>query len=152
MKKTNLTNVFDSRPELKPLEMFVGSWHTEGKMKGEAGGRDVTIKGTDIYEWVSGGHFLLHRVNVLIGSQRVETTELIGYDSASKTYAMHYFDSEGKVGYMSASVTNGKWVFQGESLRFAGSFSADGSKLSGKWENYSGTQWLHFMDIELTKV
>jgi len=43
----------------------------------------VPITGTDIYEWLPGGFFLLHRVDVVIGEQAVRAIELIGeYDPA----------------------------------------------------------------------
>jgi len=43
----------------------------------------VPITGTDIYEWLPGGFFLLHHVDVVIGEQAVRAIELIGeYDPA----------------------------------------------------------------------
>jgi len=58
----------------------VGRWRSEGPVVGEV---PVPITGTDIYEWLPGGFFLLHHVDVVIGEQAVRAIELIGeYDPA----------------------------------------------------------------------
>ena len=59
---------------------LVGRWRSEGPVVGEV---PVPITGTDIYEWLPGGFFLLHHVDVVIGEQAVRAIELIGeYDPA----------------------------------------------------------------------
>lgn len=38
----------------------------------------VPITGTDSYQWLAGGFFLVHHVDVLIGQQPVQALEFIG--------------------------------------------------------------------------
>ena len=142
---------FTKYPELRALDIFAGVWKTSGIMSGHAGGPALSIEGTDTYEWVSGGYFLLHKVDVMVGDTRNETTELIGHDPKTGDYPMHYFDNNGHTGTMRATFQNGVWTFVGESLRFTGGFSQDGGKLTGNWEAQEGTTWKHLMKIELTR-
>ena len=68
-----------SNPEISDSAL-VGRWRSEGPVVGEV---PVPITGTDIYEWLPGGFFLLHHVDVVIGEQAVPAIELIGeYDPA----------------------------------------------------------------------
>jgi hypothetical protein len=140
-------------PAFKRLDAFVGKWNTQGQIKESPFGPAGKIIGTDTYEWLSGGFFLIHRVNVRMGDQRNESIEIIGYDASSKTYPMHSFDSQGNSIVMQASVVGDTWTFTGESMRFTGAFSDDGKSISGKWEYLSDdSNWHHWMDVKLTKA
>lgn len=71
-------------PELKPLERFVGSWKT-------------TVEGADLSgeaktRWILGGRFVQQKYSLSNGS---EGMILRGYDSKSKKYIVHTFDSKG---------------------------------------------------------
>jgi hypothetical protein len=106
----------------------------------------------DTYEWLPGGFFLLHRVDVRIGGERVEAVEIIGWDASTGTYFAHSFDSRGNVESMRASVEGGVWTFLGEAERFTGGFGDGGRTLSGTWERRDGSRWLPWMDVRLTKT
>ncbi|HYG38203.1 MAG TPA: DUF1579 family protein [Cytophagales bacterium] len=137
----------------KLLDAFVGKWNTIGHFQTDASEPLVTITGTDTYEWLPGGFFLLHRVDVQMGNEKNETLEIIGYDEKSNTYPMHYFDNKGNTGSMQANFDNGTWTFLGESMRFTGGFREEGKILSGIWEqSFNGTEWVPLMDIKLTKA
>jgi hypothetical protein len=75
----------------------------------------VPITGTDTYEWLPGGFFLLHRVDVMIGQQRVQALELIGeYDPATDSFTARPYDNLGSVTVMRARVDEqGVWRFTG---------------------------------------
>src|ERR671918_1085387 len=109
-------------PALKRLDAFVGKWNTEGQMKESPFGPAGKIIGTDTYEWLAGGFFLLHRVDVRMGDQKNESIEIIGYDASTKTYPMHSFDSQGNSLVMEAELVDDTWSFTGESMRFTGVF------------------------------
>ena len=141
------------QPEHKKLEIFVGKWNTVGLIKETAENPAVRMTGTDTYEWLPGNYVLLHKVDVSFGIERKQSMEVIGYDTSSGTYRMHYFDPEGNSGSMEAREQNGSWIFLSQSLRFSGKFSEDGKTLSGIWERSSnGVSWMHWMDIKLTKL
>jgi hypothetical protein len=54
----------------------------------------VPITGTDIYEWLPGGFFLVHHVDVMIGEQPVQALELIGeYGPATDAFLARAYDN-----------------------------------------------------------
>jgi hypothetical protein len=113
---------------LKLLDVLVGKWNTTGEVRATSTTPASTIVGTDTYEWTLGNFFLLHRVDVNIGQQKVEAIELIGdYESANQTYSMRSFDNQGKFATMQAKVDQGDtWTFTGESERTTLTIHEDG--------------------------
>jgi hypothetical protein len=137
---------------LRLLDPFAGKWHTTGLIPETPEHPAMTVTGTDTYAWLPGGHFLLHTVDVMVGDEKTETTEIIGFEAEQNRYPMRYFDNKGNTGLMYASFNNGTWTFQGDTLRFTGSFNEDQQTISGIWEQSAdGQQWSHFMDIKLTR-
>ncbi len=138
-------------PEHRALEPFVGRWRTTGEVRPGAETPAIEIEGTDSYDWLPGGFFLLHRVDVRIGGQPAQALEVIGWDAGSGTYFMHAYDDHGNAGTMQMSVRDGVWSFVGDAERFTGGFSDGGRTLAGQWERRNGADWLPWMDIRLTK-
>jgi len=135
------------------LEPFVGLWNTTGLIKGNSGEPDIAINGTDVYEWLPGGFFLLHRVDVHMGEDRAQSIEIIGFDPAFNQYTMFSFDHLGNAGRMEARLQDGIWTFEGPTMRFTGSFSDKGNTLSGIWEQSDDDEnWRHWMDIMLSRA
>jgi hypothetical protein len=138
--------------ELEPLSKFVGRWSTEGIIPATGMTPEVRICGTDTYDWLPGGFFLVHKVDVFVGSDKNETLEIIGFDKKIGAYTMQYYDNKGHSGFMTATCIDGVWTFTGETLRFNGGFKKDDKEFSGVWEQSTdGNTWFHFMDIKLTK-
>lgn len=135
------------------LEKFVGSWHTEGLISSLNGSPEITIKGTDTYEWILDGYFLLHRADVIIGVDKNQTHEIIGYDDINNHYTMQYYNSMGNSGAMIATVNGNSWTFTGDKLRFRGGFNEHEDVFSGVWEQFNDLEnWVHFMDIKLILI
>ena len=65
--------VGDSRraPELDRLEAFIGRWMTEGETVADADGASARIIASDVYQWLPGGHFIMHPAYGRIGSAGV---------------------------------------------------------------------------------
>ena len=81
-------------PQTQRLGALVGRWRSEGHIVGEV---PVPITGTDIYEWLPGGFFLVHRVDVVVGIQQVQALELIGeYDPATDSFTGRAYDADGE--------------------------------------------------------
>jgi Protein of unknown function (DUF1579) len=99
-------------PQLQRLGALVGRWRSEGHIVGEV---PVSIAGTDVYEWLAGGFFLVHHVDVMVGQQRVQALELIGsYDPATDSFTARAYDNLGNVTIMRARVDDqGVWRFTG---------------------------------------
>lgn len=135
------------------LESFVGKWNTTGKIIATANTSPADIKGYDTYEWLPGEFFLLHKVDVFMGPDREQSLEIIGYDETTNTYPMHFFDNHGNSGLMEGNLNDGVWTFLSPSMRFTGSFTDTGNKLSGIWEQSSdGAKWIPWMEISLIRL
>lgn len=133
------------------LSKFVGHWNTEGKIPATNTTPEIKISGTDIYEWLSGKFFLLHKADVLIGNEKSETLEIIGFDKQNEKYTMQHYDNNGNSGFMTATYEKGIWTFLGENLKFTGGFKKEDNEFSGIWQQLAdGNNWTHFMDIKLT--
>jgi hypothetical protein len=139
------------RPDYWLLNSFAGKWHTTGSMKAGEGHPDLQIVGTDTYEWLPGGFFMVHKVDVRIGDERKQSTEIIGFDAHTNNFRMQSFDDKGESALMYASEHQGVWTFASETLRFTGSFSEDGMIVSGIWEQAEKKGWVFLMDIKLTR-
>jgi hypothetical protein len=155
-------------PEIQRLGALVGRWRSEGHIVGEA---PVPIKGTDVYEWLPGGFFLVHHVDVMIGEQPVQAIEIIGeYDPATDSFTARAYDNQGSVTIMRAMVDDqGVWTFTGGgdiapaaqpnsaavsgAVRSTLTVSPDGRRMTAKWERSDdGTTWQFWMDMTFTRM
>jgi hypothetical protein len=55
--------------EHERLWSIVGEWTTDGHVVGDP---PIPVKGTDTYEVLAGGYFLVHHVDVTVGDQQFE--------------------------------------------------------------------------------
>jgi hypothetical protein len=140
------------RPGHQRLEIFVGTWRTEGEIL-DASGATRRLRATDTYEWLPGGFFLVHRVDGRMGDEEVRVLEIIGYDAASDAYFTHSYDNHGGVAEYEATLHDRAWSILGRSERFTGTFDEGGTALTGTWERRAeGGEWTRWMTIRLTKV
>jgi Protein of unknown function (DUF1579) len=155
-------------PQLQRLSALVGWWRSEGRILGDPA---VPISGTDVYEWLPGGFFLLHRVDVVIGQQKLQALELIGpYDPATDAFTARAYDNLGNVTLMHAKVDEqGVWRFTGgddvaplaralsaeggDAVRSTLTVSADRSGMTARWERRDhGAGWRPWMDMTFTRI
>lgn len=139
-------------PEHQALAPLVGVWETRGQVRASGSTPAAEIAGTDSYEWLPGGYFLLHRVDVRIGGEPVEGIEIIGWDAKAGAYFLHSYDSQGTASVMQGRVRDGVWTLEGDAERFTGGFGDGGRTLSGLWERREGAEWLPWMDVRLMKA
>jgi hypothetical protein len=99
-------------PQARRLGALLGRWRSEGYIVGDP---PVPITGTDTYEWLAGGFFLVHHVDVVIGQQQVQALELLGeYDPTTDSFTARAYDNQGNVTVMRARVDEqGVWRFSG---------------------------------------
>jgi hypothetical protein len=137
----------------KRLEVFIGKWKTEGQTIASTNARPVRVAGTDTYEWLDGGFFLIHRVDVRMGDEEVKAIEIIGYDASNQTYPMYSFDNQGNSVTMQASVDNGIWRFSGESMLTTLEVKDNGQRMTANWERSSdGLNWSPWMEVNLIRA
>jgi hypothetical protein len=133
---------------MKRLEPFIGEWSLLG------GARAV-------FEWLSGGQFLIQRWEVPI-PEGPDGIAIIGFDATRGTYLQHYFDSRGIARLYEMTFEDGVWTLRRESAdfspldfaqRFTGTFSEDGKTITGRWEtSRDGSTWEHDFDLTYTKT
>jgi Protein of unknown function (DUF1579) len=150
------------------LGALVGRWRSEGQIVGDPA---VPITGSDIYEWLAGGFFLVHHVDVLVGDQPVKAIEIIGeHDPGTDSFTARAFDNEGRVTVMRASVdADGVWRFTGGAdvataaqptaadpggaVRSTLTVSDDRSSMTARWERSDdGVTWQPWMDMTFTRM
>ncbi len=145
-------NITPATPELERLQPFVGHWSLEGRIVEGPFGPATPISATDIYEWMPGGHFLLHHIEAQMGDQVVKGLEVIGYDLATRRYCLRSFDHAGGFSVMHMTEADGLWTALGHTERSQVRFSADGKVMSGGWERLADDgAWRPWMEITLTK-
>jgi hypothetical protein len=137
--------------EHSPFNKFIGKWNTEGRLLNTTEDKEVKIKGTDTYELILEGFFILHKANVLMGKQRSLTFEIIGMGT-NNNFVMQHFNNGGTAGLMTATLKNGTWNYRGNELRFRGKFSKNGTEFSGVWEQRRTSKWIDFIEIKLSKT
>jgi hypothetical protein len=140
--------------DLHHLDPFVGVWNTEGEIRGDPSQPASRFRAADIYEWLAGGYFLLHRFEAAMPDGKVKGIEIIGHNKEDDCYPMHSFDNFGNAGVMQARIRDGIWTFAGESMRFSGGFRNNGLIFAGSWELRSddGSDWRPWMDVTLMKA
>jgi hypothetical protein len=140
--------------DLERLNPFVGVWRTEGEIKTGPSGQPAKFSARDTYEWLPGGHFLLHRFDADMPDGKVQGIEVIGYSRKTKSYPMYSFDSSGHMSLMQAHLKKGTWTFVARAVRFTGSFRENGAAFEGVWERRSDDDapWRPWMDVKLTRV
>ena len=139
--------------EIQRLQLFVGTWSTEGETHASVDAPAVKVTGVDTYEWMAGKFFLVHRADGHMGNEESNTLEFIGDDPSSQTYTCHSFDSRGNSDLFQANLRDHTWTVEGKSARFTGIFASTGNTLTGTWEQSSdGVNWLPWMDVKLTKI
>ncbi|MFI2332055.1 DUF1579 family protein [Nocardia rhamnosiphila] len=142
-------------PAMLRFEPIIGRWKTSGVVLDEQGRQTVKIEGTDEYEWMTGGRWVLHRVDVMMGGERTRALELIGdYAPEAGTYMMRAFDASGAYSTMTARPNaDGSWLFDGEGMRSTLRPSEDGSSMSALWERDPGTgTWIPWMRMNFAAI
>jgi len=140
-------------PELDRLEAFIGRWITEGETIRGAQGDVTQIVASDVYQWLPGGHFVMHPAYGRIGSVEVGGLEVIGYDPATREYRTHFFDSQGNIVTETLSYLDGTWTWQGAHARCTGVFTEGGKVLTARHERSDdGVHWAPSMTVRLRKI
>lgn len=141
------------RAEHEALQIFVGVWNTEGEIVGGPSGAAGKMTATDIYEWLPGGFFLVHRVDARMAGEPGRSLEIIGYDPGAQGYVSRSYDDQGVVLDFACSLEGKRWRITGATMRFDGEFSAGGTVLRGEWQQRGEDgSWTSWMRIRLTKA
>jgi hypothetical protein len=140
-------------PALEPLSFLIGRWSTEGATIATGSEPAGTFKGTDTYEWVLEGGFMLHTVDVMMGYDKTEVLEYIGYDEERKLFTLRSFDNKGVFSEMHAVLEADRTlVITGNNIRARLLEGTDGDHMQAQWErSEDGTTWVPWMKLQLRK-
>jgi hypothetical protein len=135
------------------LDAFIGEWTIEASFEGAP-------VGTVVFEWMSGGEFLVQRWEVPHPAAP-DGLAVIGYDEGRGTYLQHYFDSRGVTRVYEMSLEGNTWTLSRTqpdftpldfAQRWVGTFSDDGRTIEGTWEaSPDGSSWEKDFDLTYRK-
>ncbi|HMG28316.1 MAG TPA: hypothetical protein VKH36_16050 [Acidimicrobiia bacterium] len=145
--------------EMAPLEALVGEWSVEALAPWAP---PSDLRGRTVFEWMTGGTFLLQRWEVPI-DEAPDGLAVIGripQDNAG--YLQHYFDSRGVARVYSMTFEDGVWTLSRTKAdfspldfaqRFTGTLGDDDRTIRGGWElAHDGSTWEHDFDLVYTRV
>ncbi len=137
-----------------PLGFLIGKWISEGEVQETDTMPAIKIFGTDQYEWILDGLFILHRVDIWIGDKKVEVLELIGeYDEQENTYMFRSFDNSGQSAAMTASIKNEALFTTGQDTRSVLNYDRSGHTMQASWEQLDiSQQWKPWMIMHFRKA
>ena len=142
----------NQRIEDSDFKNFIGEWKTEGRVFGTDQTPEIQIIGTDTYESILDGFFILHKADVLIGKEKSQTLELMWLLNADDKVSLQHYNNTGSSGLMSGLIKNHEWEIRGDELRFDGKFSENCNELSGNWQRLDNQKkWVNFIEIKLTR-
>ena len=139
--------------EMKALSFLIGKWNTKGEIKEDGNMPATKIIGTDRYEWVLNGCFILHKADVKMGDEKIEVIELIGeFDNISRTYKMRSFDNQGNFVTMVAHLDEISTLhILGDKMRSKLSI-IDSNNISVHWEKSEDNKnWKLWMELSFSK-
>ena len=143
-----------SEPEICELDVLIGTWRTEGEVFGDDGEIPVArVDGYDHYEWL-GRAFVIHRIDVEMGSEPVQGLEMIGPYLGGRSFATRAYDHEGGEQTSTATVDgDGVWTFRADGTEAKMSFSEDRSLALVEWirTDYGGATWRPWMRLTLSR-
>jgi Protein of unknown function (DUF1579) len=141
----------DALALMKPLSPFVGIWNTEGKIRATDEAEEQVMTATDIYEWLPGKRFLLHRVDARMGGSITRSMEIVGWDADAGRLFSTSYDDQGQTSRFHCALEGHGWKIDGTGIRFRGAFNQDWNKLTGTWEMEADGSWSPWMDITLAR-
>ena len=145
-------------PEHRRLGVFIGTWQTDGELKTGERGTNTAIHSRDVYEWLPGEFFVVHRWDSDVGGSEVHGLEIIGYDAEAGTYRTQFFDNGGGSGSERLTVEGDTWTWTGRNVagadwhRCRSTVGADGKTMVARHEqSKDGVNWSPWMDVTLRK-
>ncbi|HJZ69967.1 MAG TPA: DUF1579 family protein [Blastocatellia bacterium] len=95
-------------PEVKRLQYYAGTWHSELEMKMAPGGK---MTGTDHSEMMPGGFFLVTHTEGKGMMGELKELAVMGYDPMEKVYTYDAFNSFGEAEHFKGTVQGDTWTW-----------------------------------------
>lgn len=101
-------------PELKNLDVFVGTWNLQGEMKPASMGPAGSMTETETCNWMEGGYFLVCNVDFKSTMGNGTGTSYMSYDPNEKMYTYDAFNSMGEAEHAKGTLENDTWTWSSE--------------------------------------
>jgi hypothetical protein len=146
---------------LSALERLVGKWHTEGEQHEGPLGPAAPFAAVEIFEWLDGGQFLIHRLDGHFDRRAAACIEVLGKREDGQIFAQTFYNDGKRNDWIVKAdgptlVWTGAWPQSPTSslrVRYTVSFEDAGNTLVGKWEQSpDGQTWHPFLDVRATKA
>jgi hypothetical protein len=146
-------------PELKKLDVFVGSWTLDGNMKPSTMGPGGAISENEKCEWMDGGFYLVCNSEYKSTIGNGVGLAVMGYSSDDKAYTYREFNSFGEFEDSKGSVNADTWTWIADekmgSMTMKGRFTMkiiSATSYTFMFEmSQDGTKWTTVMDGKATK-
>jgi hypothetical protein len=147
-------------PEFRRMEPFIGTWLLEGDQLETEIGPACTVEALETFEWLTGGHFVVHRFEGRVGDEPAACIEVIGYDAARGEHPARTFYNDGRTSDWRLRETGETWTLTGEwdgasgpvTVRCTTAFAEGGGMRTSRWEYAKpGGEWTLFWDVRATK-
>jgi hypothetical protein len=146
-------------PELKKLDVFVGSWTLDGNMKPGMMGPGGSMAETEKCEWMDGGYYLVCHSDYKSSMGNGVGLSVMGYSTDDKAYTYREFNSFGEFDDSRGTIEGDTWTWTNEekmgNMTMKGRFTI--KMTSATSYNFmfdmsqDGTKWSNVMDGKATK-
>lgn len=136
--------------ETSKFKRLIGVWKTTGQIT--SGNETLKLEGKDTYEFILDGHYILHKADVTMGSEKSETFEIISLDNSDNKAQMKYFNSKSESGTMTSQINDNDFLINGEGIKFEGTINNENTEVVGKWFLQADDKcWEEFISLKLEK-
>ncbi len=146
-------------PELKKLDVFVGSWTLEGTMKPGMMGPGGTMTENEKCEWMEGGFYLVCHADYKGSMGSGVEMSVMGYSSEDKAYTYREFSSTGEFVDSRGRVDGDTWTWINDEKmgsttmkgKFTMKITSATSYTFGFEMSEDGTRWTSVMEGKASK-
>jgi hypothetical protein len=141
-------------PELKKLDVFVGSWALDGNMKPGSMGPGGSMTENEKCEWMDGGFYLMCHAEYKGSMGSGVALSVMGYSNEDKAYTYREFNSFGEFEDSRGTLDGDTWTWTADEkmggMTMKGRFTMKMTSASSY--NYmfemsqDGTKWTTVMD------
>lgn len=147
-------------PELKRLDLFVGTWTLDGNIKPGMIGPGGSMTENEKCEWMDRGFYVLCNAEYKSAMAKGVILSVAGYSEEDKTYTYREFDGSGAFADARGALDGDPWVWLGV-------YKTGGITLKSRFTmritsttsydflfevSQDGTKWMTFMDGKATKA
>jgi hypothetical protein len=147
-------------PELKKLDLFVGTWALDGNMKPGEMGPGGSMTESETCEWMEGGFYVVCRSSFKSSMGNGTGLSVMGYSADDKAYTYREFNSYGEFEDSRGSVDGDTWTWKADEKmgnmtmksRFAMKMTSATSYTFVFDMSPDGTKWSTVMDGKAAKT